>query len=346
MATARPAGRRLRIALIALACALLLPVLAAVILLAVAIPMPGESRSAPLDPLTPAERETASRLERHVLELSREIGERNARRCFPELEDAAAYVDREISSAGWTTESQQFDSGRVEVENVVASRPGGKLPGEIVVVGAHYDSAEGTPGADDNASAVALLIELAHALSATTLDRTLRLVAFVNEEPPYFQTDTMGSLVYARSCRDAGDEVVAMISLECLGYYSDAPGSQHYPAPLSWFYPDTGDFVGFVGNVGSRALVRRSVASFREKGVLPSEGIAAPSWIPGIGYSDHWAFWEAGYPAVMVTDTAFFRNSTYHLDGDLPDTLDYERMARLVTGLAALVTDLASEDAR
>ncbi len=338
----RTGGSRLRVAMLAVAGVLLLPVIAAGIVLAIAIPMPGESRSGLLGPLTPAERTIAAGLERHVIELSATIGERNARRCYPELTDAAAYVEREISATGWDVTSQRFDTGRVEVRNVEASRQGGKSPGEVVVVGAHYDSAEGTPGADDNASGVAVLIELARLLAEDRPGRTIRLVAFANEEPPCYRTDEMGSVRYARACRARGDDVEAMISLESVGYYSDLPGTQYYPAPLSWFYPDTGDFVGFVGNVGSRSLVRTCVRSFREHASLPSEGVAAPAWIPGIGFSDHWSFWQEGYPAVMVTDTAFFRNSTYHRDGDLPDTLDYDRMARLVTGLAALVRDLSA----
>ena len=171
--------------------------------------------------------------------------------------------------------------------------------------------------------------------------RTVRFVAFVNEEPPYFWNAEMGSLVYARSCRARGDDVVAMLSLETLGYYRDAPGTQKYPPIVSWFYPDRGDFVAFVGNLGSRSVVRDAIRTFRGAVAFPSEGAALPSFVAGVGWSDQWSFWQVGYPGVMVTDTAPFRNPHYHQPGDVPATLDYARMARVTEGLVAVVKKLA-----
>jgi Zn-dependent M28 family amino/carboxypeptidase len=170
----------------------------------------------------------------------------------------------------------------------------------------------------------------------------VRCVLFVNEEPPYFQTEDMGSLAYARRSRARGEAIVAMLSLETLGYYSDEPGSQAYPPPFGLLYPKTGRFVGFVGNLGSRGLVRRAVRAFRRSAAFPSEGVAAPGWIMGIGWSDHWAFWETGYPGVMVTDTALFRYPHYHAPTDTPDRIDYGRLARVVDGLHGVVTALAT----
>lgn len=210
----------------------------------------------------------------------------------------------------------------------------------MVVVGAHYDTCYDTPGADDNATGVAALLELARALREVELRRTLRLVAFVAEEPPHFGTDDMGSRRYAALCRERGDRVVAMLCLETLGYYSSAPGSQRYPAPLDLLYPDTGDFVAFVGNLRSRGLVRRAIGAFREAAVAPSEGIAAPALLPGIAWSDHWSFWREGFPAVMVTDTAPFRNPNYHGGADLPGSLDLERLALVVLGLERVLREL------
>ena len=210
-----------------------------------------------------------------------------------------------------------------------------------MVVGAHYDSVLGSPGADDNATGVAAVLEIARACASLRWPRTLRLVAFVNEEPPFFLGGDMGSLRYARRLREEGRNVVAMLSLETIGYYSDRPGSQQYPFPFRFFYPERGDFVAFVGNIASRDLVRRTVASFRSQAGFPSEGLAAPGWITGVGWSDHWSFWQQGYPAVMVTDTAPFRYPHYHAGTDTPEKVDYERLSRVVAGLTDVVGELA-----
>ncbi len=212
-------------------------------------------------------------------------------------------------------------------------------------MGAHYDTVLDSPGADDNASGVAALLAIARELASRPQPpaRTVRLVAFANEEPPHFQTPRMGSLVYARRARERGDRIVAMLSLESIGYYSDAPGSQRYPLfLLGWIYPSRGDFLAFVGDVGARALVRRAIASFRRHAALPSEGAAVPGFVPGVLWSDHWSFREAGYPAIMVTGTAPFRNPHYHEPSDRPETLDYDRLARATAGLARVIDALAA----
>jgi len=227
-----------------------------------------------------------------------------------------------------------------KAENTLALLKGsGPHKDEVIVVMAHLDhigteGGEINNGADDNASGVAVLIELSRMVPG------LRFVAFANEEAPYFLGPEMGSYVYAR---DRGAGVKAMISLEMLGYYRDAPGSQTYPAPLGLFYPDRADFIAFVGDLGALGLVRRSIGAFRRNAKFPSEGLAAPSIIPGVSWSDHWSFRKHGYPAVMVTDTAFYRYPHYHLPSDTPEKLDYERMARVTLGLAAMLKDL-SED--
>ena len=170
--------------------------------------------------------------------------------------------------------------------------------------------------------------------------RTLRLVAFVNEEPPFFQTDQMGSRVYARRCRERGENVVAMLSLETIGYYSDNEGSQNYPFPFNLFYPGTGNFVGFIGNVSSRALVRKVKADFKKHLVFPCESAAVPGAITGIGWSDHWSFWEEDYPALMVTDTALFRYDEYHTRADTPDKMEFEGFTQVVKGLMGVTAEL------
>jgi Zn-dependent M28 family amino/carboxypeptidase len=228
------------------------------------------------------------------------------------------------------------------VENIEATKTGTRRPDEVVVVGAHYDSMPGTPGADDNASGVAVMLELARLLADRPLDRTVRFVGFANEEMPFFKGEGMGSFVYAKAAAEAKTNVVAMLSLEMLGDYDDRPGSQDYPAPLSLFYPDTGNFVAFVGDTGARALVRRATALFRDNARFPSEALAGPASLPGVDFSDHWSFRQAGFPAIMVTDTAFYRNARYHEPTDTADTLDYERMARVTRGLVEVVAGLAS----
>ena len=224
--------------------------------------------------------------------------------------------------------------------NVEAEIPGKTRPGEIVVVGAHYDTVVGTPGANDNTSGVAATLALARRFSKLENDRTLRFVAFVNEEPPYFQTDQMGSRVYARQCRQQGDNIVAMVSLETLGWYDDRPDSQNYPPPFGLLYPSTGNFIGFIGNTASRDLVRQAIGTFRQNEQFPSEGAALPEAIPGVGFSDQWSFWQEQYPAIMVTDTALFRYPHYHHAEDTIDKVDFNRMSRVVRGLEKVIAEL------
>ena len=305
------------------------------------ISMPGRSHSGPLPPLTSDETALRGRLERHVRKLAGDIGERNVWTAGT-LDAAAAYIRGEFAGSGGAVAEQTFAAKGQTVRNLEAERRGTAAPDEIVVVGAHYDSVPGSPGADDNATGVAAVLEIAKSFaSGPATAKTVRFVAFVNEEPPFFQTGEMGSRVCARRCRERNENVVAMLSLETIGYYADAEGSQKYPAPFGWFFPNRGDFIGFVGNFGSRALVRRAIGSFRAAAAFPSEGVAAPAALKGIGWSDQWAFWQEGYPALMVTDTAPFRNPNYHTTGDTPDTIDYDRLARVTAGLAGVVRELA-----
>jgi Zn-dependent M28 family amino/carboxypeptidase len=301
---------------------------------------PGRSHRGPLTPLAAEEEALARRLARHVERLAGEIGERNLW-MYEELEEAVRYLEAQFREMQLTVASQPFDAQGRSVRNVEAEVRGASRPAEIVVVGAHYDSVLGCPGADDNATGVAALIELARAMAARRPARTVRFVGFVNEEPPFFQTMDMGSLRYCVRSRDRGEQIVAMLSLETIGYYSDAANSQEYPFPFNLFYPTTGNFIAFVSNVGSRALLHQTLGSFRRHAPFPSEGAAAPASIPGIGWSDHWAFWRHGYPGVMITDTALYRYPHYHTALDTPDKIDYPRLARVVSGLTHVVGDLA-----
>jgi Zn-dependent M28 family amino/carboxypeptidase len=302
-------------------------VIAAIVLL---LRMPGRSFRGPAPPHRNAALSDA--LRRDVTTLARDIGPRNLD-AFDAYARAAEFIERSFRDAGYAPR-------RDEASNIEAVLPG--TSDEIVVVGAHYDTVDDSPGADDNGSGVAALLALARMFAGTHPHRTIRFVAFANEEPPYFQSEPMGSFVYARARRARKEKIVAMLSLESIGWFSDAPRSQQYPALLEALYPSTANFIAFASNVASRPLLQRVIATFRAHATIPSEGGALPEEVPGVAWSDQWAFWHNGYQAVMVTDTALFRNPTYHTASDTPETLDYERLARVVEGLHAVIDDLLS----
>ena len=303
--------------------------------------MPGQTGRGALAPLTPPQLEIRRRLERHVRELAGRIGERNSVH-YGALEQAAAYVEAEMAALGYSVSSQPWTTADGQAfRNLEITSPGRARPSEVLVVGAHYDSNRGTPGADDNATGVAAVLELARLLRDEPHARTIRFVAFANEEIPFFGTADQGARRYVATVKARGDDVRSMLSIETIGYYATGAKTQLYPKPLNYFYPDTGNFIGFVGDLSSRALVHQAISAFRRHTQFPSHGAAAPASIPGVGWSDHEAFWAVGIPAVMITDTAPFRNPYYHTRGDTPDRIDYDRMARVVDGLEAVVRELA-----
>jgi len=297
--------------------------------------MPGRSFEGARGAADPA---LVAELKHDVARLCGEIGERNVG--APRgLAAAARWIEAELRAAGYAPARQEYDVSGVSCANIEAEVRGG---GEIVVVGAHYDGVPGSPAANDNGSGVAATLALARRFAGRASHRTLRFVFFANEEPPCFQTDAMGSLRYARRCRERNEEIVAMLSLETLGCFSDAPGSQAYPIRhLDLVYGDRGCFIGFVGNVGSGHLVREAVGLFREHARIASEGVALFEAVPGVGWSDHWSFWQCGYRAIMVTDTAPFRYPHYHKPTDTPDRVDYDALALVVEGLVPVVAALA-----
>lgn len=307
--------------------------------LAAATHMPGRTHTGPLLPLTAGETAAMQRLREHVVALAETIGERNVWRPA-NLNAAARHIEGAFTDLGLTSVAQEYDCRGMSVRNLVVEIPGKDRAEEIVLVGAHYDSVMGSPGANDNGSGIAALLEIARHFRSGSPSRTLRFVAFVNEEPPFFQTADMGSRVYAKAARERGDRIVAMLSLETIGCYSDRTRSQKYPFPMAPFYPHTGNFVAFVGNLASRRLVRSAITTFRGQTPFPSEGASLPGWITGVGWSDHWSFWKEDYPAIMVTDTALFRYAHYHAFSDTPDRIDYARLARVTTGLTHVVTAL------
>ncbi len=279
------------------------------------------------------------RLETHVRMLAETFHPRD--HLHPEnLDKVAAYIGSELKAAGGEVSEQPFKTVEGTYRNVIATF-GPDTP-ERIVLGAHYDTCGPQPGADDNASAVAGLIELAYLLGKEKLPMRVELVAYTLEEPPYFRTPQMGSAVHARKLKEANARVRLMVSIEMIGYFTDAPDSQKYPLPgLSAVYPSKGNFIAVVGRVGETALVRDIKTAMTKASPLPVYSINAPAEIPGHDFSDHLNYWNEGYPAVMVTDTSFYRNNNYHQKSDRPETLDYRRMAQVVEGLKAATLAVA-----
>jgi Zn-dependent M28 family amino/carboxypeptidase len=282
----------------------------------------------------------APRLRGHVETLAGTIGERNLWH-REALARAADYITAQLAASGYSPEAHPFDVSGTRVNNLDAVLMGTTRRDDVLVVGAHYDSVSGCPGANDNATGVAAVLELAHRLARTPASRTIRFAAFVNEEPPFFQTANMGSVVYANAAKARGDRIVGMLSLETMGYYSDEKGSQQYPAAVARLYPDVGNFIALVANVASARLLMTARRAFKARTPFPVQFAAVPAAIPGVGWSDHWAFWQAGYAAMMVTDTAPFRYPWYHTASDTPDKINYEKLAQVVDGLGAVIESLA-----
>jgi peptidase M28-like protein len=278
-----------------------------------------------------------SELEKHVYCLAGEIGERNFEN-YDALEQAVRYIENYWSSAGYAVEHQHYRAEGRQFTNLWTEIPGRKRPEEIVVLGAHYDTIIGTPGADDNASAVAGLLALSGRARGKEWDRTLRFVAFANEEPPFFMSSDMGSLVYAQYCEENDHQILAMVCLEMLGFYSESQ-----PDTLG-LLPAEGNFIALVGDPSSEDVVKKAARAFREKVKFPFQAAAPPEIaVPYVGFSDHWSFWQCGYPAFMVTDTGPLRNPHYHRSSDLPHTLNYDLMTRVVFGVEGVLEKLTSE---
>lgn len=285
----------------------------------------------------------AERMRQHVRAVASE--EHNTRK--PEqLERAALYIETTLERAGYKPTRQEYEAGGQRVRNIeaaVGNVTKGKRPERIFIVGAHYDSAVGAPGANDNGSGTAAVLELARLLKTMqpAAGTEVRFVFFVNEEPPFFMGEEMGSMRHAAEMKRQGQQVEGALVLETMGYYSDQPGSQKLPPGLEEQYPDTGNFIAFVGTIESSALVRQALAAFRSATDFPAHGLAAPAHTMGVTLSDHSSYNRHGYPALMITDTAFMRYPYYHTAQDTPDKLDYASMARVVTGLSKTIAALA-----
>jgi hypothetical protein len=303
--------------------------------------VPGQSHSGPLPALASQEAETVRRLRAHVTAIA---SRPHNIEHYEELEKAARYIESALTTLGYQTIPQVYQADGRAVRNIeVVLEPTTGSPSRgTIVLGAHYDSYGDAPGANDNGTGTAAVLELARLLTNLRgqTNSRIRLVLFVNEEPPYFQTADMGSYRYARLLAERGEPIIGMISLETLGCFLEEPGTQHYPPPLGLLYPTKGDFVAFVGMVGSREFLHALIRSFRNHTEFPTVGGVAPGFVPGIDWSDHWSFEKFRYPAVMITDTAYFRYQHYHKPTDTPDKVDYERLARITHGIERVVREM------
>ncbi|MDI1279209.1 M28 family peptidase [Methylobacter sp.] len=281
------------------------------------------------------------RLRTHVYELAGKIGEHNV--FHPDaLHAAEAYITQEWRQQGYDVRKQTYTAQGVECANLEITRAGNGRNNDVILIGAHYDSVLDSPGANDNGSGVAALLELSRLFKDVAPETSLRFVAFVNEEPPFFFWPSMGSMVYAKAARQRSDPIRFMISLETIGYYRNQRDSQTYPPLLKHFYPDTGNFIAFVSNLRSRHILRDCVQAFSSATDFPVQSIAAPAIVPGVSLSDQLAFWRHGYKALMITDTAFYRYPYYHTAQDTPDKLDYEPFTEMTKGLFLMLCRLAN----
>ena len=303
---------------------------------------PGTSWRGPPAPLTGEQHESLQRLQHHVRALAVDIGPRHIG-APSSMRRAEEFIGEQLRADGYDVQLLPVPNSRGVTHNIQAQLTGSDLPDQIIVVGAHYDTISTTPGADDNATGVAAVLEIAHLMRSSSPSRTVRFVLFTHEEPPYFRSDGMGSAVYARQARREREQIVAMYSLEMLGYFSEQPDSQTLPPPLHLVFPTTGNFVAFISLSESQHLVHESVGLFREHARIASEALSAPAWVTGVDFSDHAPFIEQGYDAVMVTDTAFMRNANYHRATDTADTLQYPYLTHATLGMRSVVEALADK---
>jgi len=287
---------------------------------------------------SPFQKETViENLHQHVGHLSVKIGERHLWK-EGSLEKTVDYIESALTSSGYPVQRQTYLCYGKSVSNLIVEKTGTEK--DVVVIGAHYDTVPGTPGADDNASAVAGLLELVRLHREAPNKKTLLFVAFVNEEPPCFGFSNMGSMVHAKSLKEAGHPVEVMISLEMIGFFRPER-IQNYPLPgMNLFYPKTADFIGVVGNFRSSKYVSLFKKGIRKHSAIDARSLTGPEFFGGINLSDNSSYWRHGYRAIMVTDTSFFRNQNYHQETDTMDTLNFEKMAEVVKGLHYTLSEM------
>jgi len=272
------------------------------------------------------------------------LGPRNSEneKAYAQLQTCAEWIVQQWQAQGYVVRRQPFTVRGKAYANLEVELPGATLPSQIVIVSAQYDTLPDSPGANNNASGMAALFGLSELLKGQRLDRTVRLVEFVNEEDPFFGTAQMGSRIYAKACRERGEDIRAMLSLDSIGIYTHTPGSQRLPWPFSLLYPNRGDFLAFIANLPSRHCVTVTTRGFRKGSSFPIAAGVAPEWVPGVTWSDHSSFWKFGYPGVQVTDTGAFRSASHTTKEDTMDKIDFDALARVTLGIYGATLELAN----
>lgn len=305
--------------------------------------MPGQSFKGPLPGLSPEESATRDFLSGHLEVLAKQIGERNSKK-YSELQKSVDYITQQFKNIGYVPRFQEFDVDGKNYKNIEVELPGSDPDLAKVIVGAHYDSAVDSPGANDNASGVACILELARLLHGRQNVRTVKIVAFANGEAPFQATQNSGSYQYAQLAKSANAKIKGMLSLDEIGYYTDAPNSEKLPVNIFSYYPPEGNFVMAVADSQSANLCRTTVGEFRAYTKFPIEGIICQSSTnpQGMIGADHCQFWNAGYPAVMLTDTGSDRYPNVHSQLDNLSQVDADKLSRVVSGLLSVVSNLAN----
>jgi peptidase M28-like protein len=296
----------------------------------------------PVRPPALAAELTKERLIAVVHHVAAEVGPRNIHH-YASLGRAATYIETALANIGYAPIRQSFDAKGKEFSNIIGEKRGAEAPNDIFIVGAHYDTHKSSPGANDNGSGLAVLLELARAASQSCFRRTIRFVAFTNEESPFTRTSHMGSLVYARHSHERRENLVGMLCLETLGSYTDEIGSQRLSL-RGLLLPRRGNFLALVGNLASRPLLRLCSRALQAESAVPFRSLSLPGQLPGVRSSDHWSFWKNGYQAIMATDTAPLRYSHYHRTTDTPDKLNFDWLARVAGGVQRIVRSAAGDE--
>ena len=273
--------------------------------------------------------------------LSETLGPRNPAH-YASLTAAAEWISERWKSQGYEVKPQSFLVEGKECANLEIEIPGRRLPSEIVIVAAQYDTWPDSPGANNNASGVAVLLKLSDMLKEQRPDRTLRLVAFTTQEPPYDNTESMGSLRYARRCKERDENIRVMLCMDAIGVYKEDPGTQKLPFPFSLFYPDRGNFLGFIADLGSRSYVLEATRGFKKGSSFPIEAGCAPRWVKGVTWSDHASFWKYGYRGIQITDTGAFRSSSHTTSDDTMEKINFNALARVTVGMYSSILELTT----
>ena len=278
------------------------------------------------------------------IEYLQKLGPRNSEneKTYNQLRHCEEWIRQRWELQGYVVKKHTFSIREKEYSNLEIEIKGRTLPSEIIIISAQYDTLPDSPGANNNGSGIAILFQLSQLLRKRTPDRTLRLLNFVNEEDPFFGTEMMGSFQYAKRCRQQGEDIRVMLSLDALGVYKNEPGSQRLPFPFSIFYPDRGNFLAFIGNLQSRKYVKEVTKGFKKGSSFQIQAGVAPEWAKGGSWSDHSSFWKFGYPGIMVTDTGGFRSAHHTTKEDTIEKLDFEAMSRIVIGMYACAVHLTS----